>query len=40
MKGKAVAIHGFKNSILANSVRFGPRSLIVKFARKTQAKKY
>jgi uncharacterized protein len=40
MKGKAVAIHGFKNSILANSVRFGPRSLVVKLARKTQAKKY
>jgi uncharacterized protein len=40
MKGKAVAIHGFKNSLLANSVRFGPRSLVVKLARKTQEKKY
>ena len=40
MKGKAVAIHGFKNSILANSVRFAPRSLVVKAARKMQAKKY
>ena len=40
MKGKAVAIHGFKNSILANSVRFGPRSLVVKLARKIQEKKY
>jgi len=40
MKGKAVAIHGFKNSIMANSVRFVPRSLVVKIARKMQAKKY
>lgn len=40
MKGKIVAIHGFKNRVLANSVRFGPRSLVVKMARKTQAKKY
>jgi len=40
MKGKVVAIHGFKNRVLANSVRFGPRSLVVKMARKTQAKKY
>ena len=40
MKGKAVAIHGFKNSIMANSVRFAPRSLVVKIARQMQAKKY
>ena len=40
MKGKAVAIHGFKNSIMANSVRFAPRSLVVKIARQIQAKKY
>ena len=40
MKGKSVAIHGFKNTILANSVRFGPRSLVVKLTRKTQEKKY
>jgi uncharacterized protein len=40
MKGKTVAIHGFKNSLLANSIRFGPRSLVVKLARKTQEKKY
>lgn len=40
MKGKAVAIHGLKNSIMANSVRFAPRSLVVKMARKMQAKKY
>jgi short-subunit dehydrogenase len=40
MKGKAVAIHGLKNTILANSVRFAPRSIVVEFARRTQAKKY
>lgn len=40
MKGKAVAIHGLKNSLMANSVRFGPRSLVVKLARKIQEKKY
>jgi len=40
MEGKSVAIHGFKNSLLANLVRLGPRSLVVKFARRTQEKKY
>lgn len=40
MKGKTVAIHGLKNTILANSVRFIPRSLAVKAARKIQEKKY
>ena len=40
MKGKAVAIHGLKNTILANSVRFAPRSMVVKMARKIQNKKY
>jgi uncharacterized protein len=40
MKGKAVAIHGFRNNILANSVRFAPRSLVVKFTGKVQAKKF
>jgi uncharacterized protein len=40
MKGKVVAIHGLKNIILANSVRFAPRSLVVKIARKVQEKKY
>jgi short-subunit dehydrogenase len=40
MKGKAVAIHGLKNKILANSVRFLPRSIVVKAARKIQEKKY
>lgn len=33
MQGKAVAIHGLKNFILSNSVRFAPRSLSVKIAR-------
>lgn len=37
MKGKAVAIHGFRNTIMANSVRFAPRSLVVKIARKMQS---
>jgi uncharacterized protein len=39
MKGKAVAIPGLKNSIMATSVRFIPRSLAVKAARITQEKK-
>jgi len=34
MKGKTVAIHGFLNWILANSVRFSPRAMIVKISRK------
>ncbi len=33
MKGKAVAIHGLMNSIMANSVRFTPKSIVVKIAR-------
>jgi hypothetical protein len=37
---QAVAIHGLKNAIMANSVRFAPRSLVVKITRKIQAKKY
>jgi short-subunit dehydrogenase len=40
IKGKAVAIHGFKNSFLVNSIRFAPRSLILKLTRKIQTKKY
>lgn len=36
MKGKTVAIHGFKNALMANSVRFAPRSLVVKIARRMQ----
>ncbi len=34
MKGKAVAIHGFKNYLLANSVRFAPRNWVVNIAVK------
>lgn len=38
MKGKTVAIHGLMNLLLANSVRFTPRSLVVKITRKIQDK--
>ncbi len=38
MKGRTVAIHGFMNWILANSVRFTPRALVVKITRKMQDK--
>ncbi len=40
MKGKAVAIPGFKNSFMATSVRFMPRSLVVRAARMIQESKY
>ena len=40
MKGKPVAIHGLMNAIIATSVRFFPRSFIVKNARKIQEKKH
>lgn len=40
MKGKSVVIHGFKNALMANSVRFAPRDLVVKIARNMQSKKY
>jgi len=40
MKGRAVAIHGLKNAIMANLVRLGPRSVVVKMARKIQSGKY
>lgn len=36
MKGKTVAIHGVMNWIMANSVRFLPRALVVKVTRKVQ----
>lgn len=36
IKGKTVAIHGFMNTVLATSVRFLPRNLIVKIIRKLQ----
>jgi hypothetical protein len=39
-RGKAVAIHGLKNAIMANAVRFAPRSVVVKAARKVQSHKY
>jgi short-subunit dehydrogenase len=38
IKGKTVAIHGMINWIMANSVRFIPRSLVVKLTRKIQDK--
>ncbi len=38
MDGKTVAIHGMMNWILANSVRFFPRALVVKITRKIQDK--
>lgn len=38
MKGKPVAIHGFINGLMANSIRFIPRALVVKLARKIQEK--
>lgn len=40
MKGKPVAVHGIKNNIIAKSIGFAPRSLVVKLARKIQASKY
>lgn len=38
MQGKTVAIHGLINAIMANSVRFTPRSIVVKLTRKIQDK--
>lgn len=38
MKGKTVAIHGMVNWIMANSVRFTPRAIVVKLTRKIQDK--
>ena len=40
MKGKTVAIHGFKNVLMANSVRFFPRALVAGVTRKIQEKKH
>jgi short-subunit dehydrogenase len=40
IKGKSVAIHGFKNSIIINSIKFFPRSLVLKLTKQIQAKKY
>ncbi len=39
MKGKAVAIHGFMNTLMANSSRFSPRFIVVKIARMILEKK-
>jgi uncharacterized protein len=36
MKGKSVAIHGLMNRIMATSVRFTPRALVVKITRAMQ----
>jgi len=36
MNGKSVAIHGFMNYIMANSIRFAPRALVVKMVRYIQ----
>ena len=38
MKGKTVAIHGFLNYIMANSVRFLPRAIVLKTSRKILGK--
>ena len=38
MKGKTVAIHGFMNYMLANSVRFMPRKMVTNIARSIQDK--
>jgi uncharacterized protein len=38
MKGRTVAIHGVMNRLLATSVRFMPRSIVVKVTRKMQDK--
>jgi short-subunit dehydrogenase len=37
MKGTPVAIHGFMNNVIANSVRFLPRKLVVKLTRLKQS---
>ncbi|MBU3715211.1 MAG: SDR family oxidoreductase [Ferruginibacter sp.] len=38
LKGKTIAIHGFMNQLLANSVRFLPRAIVVKVTRQMQDK--
>lgn len=38
MRGKRVAIHGFLNAVLAISVRFSPRGLVLRIARFIQGK--
>jgi len=39
LKGKSVAIHGILNYLLANSVRFFPRSAVIKITRFIQDKR-
>jgi len=39
LKGKAVAIHGFRNRLLVFALRLAPRSFIVKTVRNMQAEK-
>lgn len=36
LKGKTIAIHGFMNWVLANSIRFIPRAMVVKVTRRMQ----
>jgi uncharacterized protein len=38
LRGKTVAIHGWMNAFLANSVRFTPRPIVVKLTRMLQDK--
>jgi hypothetical protein len=38
MQGKKVAIHGMMNYLMANSVRFSPRSMVLKMVRMIQDK--
>ena len=38
MNGKTIAIHGFMNALMANTVRFAPRAFAVKMVRKLQDK--
>jgi short-subunit dehydrogenase len=40
MKGKPVAIPGLKNALMANMIRFIPRSLIVKAVKNIQSRKF
>lgn len=39
MQGKRLAIHGLKNYLMANIVRFSPRGMLLKVARMIQDKK-
>jgi uncharacterized protein len=39
LKGKAVAIHGLKNVLMINTMRFIPRSVVLKLVKMSQLKK-